>query len=314
MKDNYLFKLTLCLGFLLINVQTLSAQRIAHLPEHNFLSAYTIEVAFDKTTHLIFPYQIIYVDLGSTGIIADKVERVENILKVKANQRDFKPTNLTVVTSSGNFYSFLVSYSEKPEEVNIVLNKSGTASTSPSELLASIAATSSPAPVTEKEGDLPGEPMAIFEKIRLNQKELDDMSRKIIRSKRSVKDLGAVEHNMSFATNGIYIKDNAFFFHLFFENRSNINFDIESIRFYIKDKKVPKRTATQEDEIFPLYTFNERVNTIPGKMKADRVYVMEKFTIPDDKVLMVELFEKSGGRNMSFVVNNEDIIKAKLLK
>ncbi len=29
--------------------------------------------------------------------------------------------------------------------------------------------------------------------------------------------------------------------------------------------------------------------------QLERVYVMSKFTIPDDKVLMVEMFEKGGG-------------------
>ena len=36
-----------------------------------------------------------------------------------------------------------------------------------------------------------------------------------------------------------------------------------------------------------------------------------KFTIPDDKLLMVELYEKNGGRHQSIRVENADIVNAK---
>jgi hypothetical protein len=44
------------------------------------------------------------------------------------------------------------------------------------------------------------------------------------------------------------------------------------------------------------------------------VYALRKFTIPDDKNLVVEMFEKGGGRQLSFVVTNSDILKARKLK
>ena len=39
---------------------------------------YGLEVTFDKTTHLIFPTAICYVDLGSNNLIAGKAEGAEN--------------------------------------------------------------------------------------------------------------------------------------------------------------------------------------------------------------------------------------------
>ena len=35
-----------------------------------------------------------------------------------------------------------------------------------------------------------------------------------------------------------------------------------------------------------------------------------KFTIPDDKCLVMELNEKNGGRHQSFVIENEDLVRA----
>ena len=40
------------------------------------------------------------------------------------------------------------------------------------------------------------------------------------------------------------------------------------------------------------------------------VFTMAKFTIPDGKCLVVELNEKNGGRHQSFVIENEDLVRA----
>ena len=47
-----------------------------------------------------------------------------------------------------------------------------------------------------------------------------------------------------------------------------------------------------------------------NREKADTVFTMAKFTIPDDKCLVVELNEKNGGRHQSFVIENEDLVRA----
>ena len=43
------------------------------------------------------------------------------------------------------------------------------------------------------------------------------------------------------------------------------------------------------------------------------VFALEKFTIPDDKQLVIEVAEKEGGRHQSFVVDNEDIVRANVI-
>lgn len=43
------------------------------------------------------------------------------------------------------------------------------------------------------------------------------------------------------------------------------------------------------------------------------MFALEKFTIPDDKQLVIEIAEKEGGRHQSFVVENEDIVRANVI-
>lgn len=94
--------------------------------------------------------------------------------------------------------------------------------------------------------------------------------------------------------------------------RSSVPFDVNYITFKIVDKKVMKRTAIQEQVVFPLRAYNY-VTRIAGKKSACTVFAMSKFTIPDDKCLVVELCEQNGGRHQSFVIENEDLVRAKVI-
>jgi hypothetical protein len=53
---------------------------------------------------------------------------------------------------------------------------------------------------------------------------------------------------------------------------------------------------------------------VRGNSTERTVFTIEKLTIPDDKRLVVELFEKNGGRHQSFHIENSDIIHALELK
>ena len=88
-----------------------------------------------------------------------------------------------------------------------------------------------------------------------------------------------------------------------------VPFDVDYITWKIVDKKVAKRTAVQEQIILPLRAQNY-ATLVPGKKSERTVFTMAKFTIPDDKCLVVELNEKNGGRHQSFVIENEDLVRA----
>ncbi len=74
-----------------------------------------LTVTTDKTTSLIFPFPIKYVDRGTKDIIVQPVKEDERILLVKATGKSFPETNLSVVTGDGHVYSFTVNYAPQPE-------------------------------------------------------------------------------------------------------------------------------------------------------------------------------------------------------
>lgn len=89
-------------------------------------------------------------------------------------------------------------------------------------------------------------------------------------------------------------------------------FDVDFVIFKIVDKKIVKRTAMQEQVICPLRAFNY-LTRVDGKKSGRTVFALPKFTLPDDKKLVVEMYEKQGGRHQVFEIENEDLVRAETI-
>ena len=262
------------------------------IPNGRVVLPYGLDVTYEKTLHLIFPAQIRYVDLGSSNLIAGKAEDADNVLRVKAAVRDFETeSNLSVICDDGSFYSFNVKYAEEPERLNIEMQDflhSGT-------------------------NNLPTNKADIYFKELGNQSPvLVKLIMKTIwqNDRREIKHIGSKKFGIQFLLRGLYSHNGLLYFHLQTKNQSQMPYNIDFITFKVVDKKIAKRTAIQEQILQPLRTHNN-LTRIGGLQTQRSVFVLEQFTLPDDKVLEVTLFEQNGGRHQTFVVENEDLIHAK---
>ena len=255
------------------------------------IEPYKMEVTYDKTSHLIFPTAIRYVDLGSEYLIAGKAEDAENVLRVKATVRDFETeTNFSVITNDGRFYSFNVYYSSYPEVLSY-------------DLL-----------TMQKAVDKANGNDVLFEELGNNSPSLAGLLLETIynKDKRIVKHIGAKSFGIQFILKGIYIHNGKYYFHTELKNKTNVPFQIDFINFKVVDKKVAKRTVVQERPMIPLRTYKP-LDEIGGKLTEQNVFLLDQFTIADDKVLLIEIFEKNGGRHQTLQVENSDLIKARLI-
>ena len=239
-----------------------------------------LEITFFKTTSIIFPAAIKNVDRGSRDILAQKAKGVENILQLKAGRKDFPETNLTVITADGQLHHFIVNYAPEPDKLIIDINKNEESS------LAKFTSST-------------------------NKDVLAEYANNILSARRTVRFVSKRDNKISLSLQGIYVHDNTIFYHLKVKNRSNIDYDIDFLRFYIRDKKQVKRTASQEVEVKPVYVYGDTEKPVKGQSEMDLIYALEKFTIPDAKHLAIELFEENGGRNLELLIKNRMIVKAR---
>lgn len=244
-----------------------------------------LEIAYNKTTSLVFPAIIKSVDRGSRDLLAQKAKGVENILQLKAARHGFPNTNLTVITSDGKIHEFTVAYSKAPG--SLVIN------------------------IANTDNDEQVNSDLIFP-TDMTETEMEKYASQIANAKRSIRFVKESKYKIDLLLHGIYIKDNVMFYHFRIRNESNIPYDVDFLRFYIEDRQKVKRTASQQVDVKPVYVYGND-KTIKGKSTKDVVYALGKFTIPDAKRLVIEIFEMNGGRNLSLAIKNKAIVNARVV-
>ena len=261
--------------------------------QRQVVEPYRVEVAFNKTLHILFPSEVVYVDLGSLDLIADKANGAQNVVRIKAAKQDFtEETNFSVITADGCFYSFTAVYSENPSQLNI-----------------------------EMEDWLHKDPYSDFANRQMYIR-LDELSGEtpltvnrimytiLRRNVRDIKSVGSKRFGIEVLLRGVYVHGDLFYLHVSMRNRSKVAFDIDYIRFKICDKKTARRTAVQETFVNPVRVFDESMR-VDAEAMIRNVFVFRKFTIPDDKVLVMEVYERNGGRHQRFEIENSRLVGAR---
>lgn len=256
---------------------------------------YALEVTFYKTVHIIFPSAIKYVDLGSADIIAGKADGSENVLRVKAALRDFsRETNLAVITEDGSYYTYNVKYADEPVKLNIEMK----------DFLHDGEAVNRPNNSQEVYLKELGSESPLLVRLIMKSIHKDD--------KRLVKHIGCKRFGIQYLLKGIYTHNGLLYFHTELKNSSNVPFTVDFVSFKVVDRKVAKRTAIQEQVIVPLRAYNY-VTEVGGKSRERTVFTLPKFTLPDDKQLVVEINEQNGGRHQQFTVTNAELVRARVI-
>lgn len=255
------------------------------------LEPYKMQVTYNKTSHLLFPSRIRYVDLGSDLLIASKAEPVGNVLRIKSAVKDFEEeTNFSVITEDGKFYSFNVYYSSYPDALSYDLQKQ------------------------QRSIEQQYSTDVLFEDLNGNSSSLTDLIMENLyeKSGRTIKHISSKSYGIQFSVRALYVNDNKFYFTLQVKNNSNVSFDIDLINFKIVDKKNLKRTVVQDKLLEPLRVYTP-VTLAFHHSDISGVYLLDQFTLLKDQVLEIEILEKNGGRHQKIQLENKDLINARLI-
>ena len=115
-------------------------------------------------------------------------------------------------------------------------------------------------------------------------------------------------HHLTMRLNNVYSVGEYFFIDFSVENRTNLRFDIDELRFKLSDKKQQKATNVQDLMLEPVLLLEKSTSFQHGYRN---VVVLKKMTFPNDKVLSIELSEHQiSGRTISMTVDYEDVLSA----
>ena len=259
-----------------------------------------IEAGFSKTVHILFPSPVTYIDIGSMDIIAGKADGAGNVVRVKAVVRNFTTeTNLTVITEDGGFFSFDVHYAENPAVSTINI--------------------SAPKQTTVESGSTQPEPAPTEGRVLLQEvgrekpatvkRVLGDIYRQ---NRMDVKGVRTKKYGIGVEVLGIYVHNDVIYIHTMISNETNISFEVDARQFIVADRKLAKRTAQQQTPLDILRVCNDPT-VVRGHQRQRTVFALQKFTIPDDKVLLWEIIERNGARHQTVEIPAKELLDAKLL-
>ena len=259
-----------------------------------------IEAGFSKTVHILFPSPVTYIDIGSMDIIAGKADGAGNVVRVKAAVRNFTTeTNLTVITEDGGFFSFDVHYAENPAVSTI-----------------DISALKQPA---VESGSSQPEPASAEGRVLLQEvgrekpatvkRVLGDIYRQ---NRMDVKGICTKKYGIGVEVLGIYVHNDVIYIHTMISNETNISFEVDARQFIVADRKLAKRTAQQQTPLEILRVCNDPT-VVRGHQRQRTVFALQKFTIPDDKLLLLEIIERNGARHQTVEIPAKELLDAKLL-
>ncbi len=252
--------------------------------EQGEVASPTIQVAQSQTTHLISPMAITDWAVGNDTLIAAHADGIQNMLRVKAVGAFRHEASLTLLDAQGKLHTYRLRYVDASPTLSVQLNEQVAAD-------------------------------ALF---RANPKDtcaLNKVARKALQEPYTNNHLGVVEHKMQLALVGIHSHKDWLLLRLQCQNRNNIDYDIDFIKVYIADKKGSKHTAMQETEVTPFYTYpaDGLSSTLHAHQQQDLVLFFHRFTLPKQRILYIELFEKNGGRHLLFTVSPKELLRAKAI-
>ena len=229
----------------------------------------------DVSTHFIALEEISYVDISNNKIVGDIP--VGNVLRLKPIEEGANGI-VTIITES-YFVQYMLVYTDELDKVYTRHNIQY------SELRS----------------------LMNPEKV-LTKADMYDYAGKMFVQKKRYYDVSTVSKRLKVTLNNIYTVDKYFFIDLSLKNRSNIQFDIDQIRFKVEDKRMTKATNLQSVEIKPIITY---LDDNSFKKNYRNIFVFEKFTFPEDKVFSIEISEKQiSGRTILLRISYADVLRA----
>ena len=252
----------------------------------------------DVNIHIVSPEPIQFVDLSTNHLVGDLPS--ENIARIKVelennNQEDDEKPNATqrkdfrsgmdigIITVVGQ--SFLAQY-------RVIFNEG--------EHLTWLASN-----IHIKAEDMqPIEyPKFKYSNTELKRFALDIQTKKVRKPIRKKKNL-----KLRMQLNNVYVIDDYIFLDISIHNLTNLPCNIDTMKFSIEDKKIYKATNNQSILLTPLFKLNNQTKI---RKSYRNIFVFEKFTFPNSKILKIRLIEEQiSGRVIDMKVKYSDVLQA----
>ncbi len=204
-------------------------------------------------------------------------------------------SNLLVISTNGSIFSYILKYSERLDKLNYFISDSGKIGNENPEFkeehkedVALISAPKAEEVLADKEPYY------------------QNFSSYLLRSNRKIGKILARKENVFLKVENIVFHRDELYFVLKINNRSSIDYDLSLLEISVETRKKGKKKSMQKLVQEPVYTYRIPVKVAKGKVSRF-VYVLPKFSIAEDKVVVIDLKEQNGERDLKLKVKKKFI-------
>jgi conjugative transposon TraN protein len=272
----------LLLPFVLLGLRSVAQSPITGTVHDSNLVSYLVPA--DRTLHILAPEPILYVDISSPDVDGDLPEK--NLCRLKPAPGKMAPGSsftVTVVTASLISVSQLIvadSLSHEPRTYVITLE--------------------------------PKHWVRMNER-RITEPEFRSLALHTLSEQAHVRGVKARNGGIRYRVNNLFVIGDYLMLDLSVENMSNLDLDIDEVRFTLSGRKPVSAQISQDMGITPIYTHQAPSNVI-AQSNWRNIYLFEKFHFSSDKVLRITLSEQQiSGRNLELTLDNRRLMQARHL-
>ncbi len=122
------------------------------------------------------------------------------------------------------------------------------------------------------------------------------------------------DHNgrMKMQVKGVYAHGPALFFALQLNNRSTLDYEVDSIRFVITDAPRSRHPPSVSKALEPVYVYDTTA-MVPGHTRAASIFVLPRFRLPAGRQLLIDVREHHGARHLRIMTGNWTLERARLI-
>jgi conjugative transposon TraN protein len=261
--------------------------------------SYPLGVSQIKTVHVVFPAEIKEVDAGTADILVQITPSFNNVLKVKSLVAgEITETNLTVLTADGGYYSFIINYQENPEILNVNIGNN----------LRADAIISDQSKISYFNGT-----NYVDRDINKSYVTIENNLQKAVEQRKFIKNVGVENLKVSSFLRAINAEDDILYLTFDIINDTEIDYEIDFIKLYVKDRELVKKMTVQEEELPVLRTYPRVTKVLANEETRYSIATLLR-TIADDKVMELEIYDKAGGRHLRFQIDPKIIARSKNFK
>lgn len=279
-------KQVLIIGLIMAAFTRLAAQEGFSLPK----DLDTIYANDKMNVALFFPDPIRQGIAGSGNFVFSynrEKEQPLGLLQAKPGEE----SNLLVISTTGSIFSYIVKYSEKLKKLNYFIEESGKIGKESSR---------------SSEGDTLSSDSKAEEVLAGKENYYQNFSSYLLRSKQRLGNLKKTQDGVQLKVENIVFHKTKMYFVLSIVNGSPIDYEPAFLTISVETRKRTKKKSIQKLPLEPVYKYRVP-EKIPQGKSSKFVYILPKFSISEDKVVVIDLKEENGARDIKLKIKKRFI-------